>query len=88
MTNACRRVAMKSKMTLAQIAELTGVNASTVSRVLNRNPYVSVEVRQRVGARPISAGDVTIDYILDERLRPAYFKQFSISPKNTRSASS
>ena len=33
------------------------------------------EVRQRVGARPISAGDVTIDYILDERLRELSFEE-------------
>lgn len=36
------------------------------------------EVRERVGARPISAADVTIDYILDERLRELSFEETRI----------
>ncbi|OUN76025.1 hypothetical protein B5G09_11835 [Alistipes sp. An54] len=36
------------------------------------------EVRARVGAHPISAADVTIDYILDERLRELSFEETRI----------
>lgn len=32
-------------------------------------------MRERVGARRIGAGDVTIDYILDERLRELSFEE-------------
>lgn len=36
------------KLTLKEIAKLTGVSRSTVSRVVNNHPKVSAEVRQRV----------------------------------------
>lgn len=39
----------KKKVTIQEIARRCSVSPATVSRVLNRNPYVSVEVRQRVG---------------------------------------
>ena len=49
---------MKSKMTLAQIAELTGVNASTVSRVLNPRTahLVSEPVRKKIQGIAVELG--------------------------------
>src|SRR5512136_1631454 len=37
-----------SKLTLEQVAEMSGVSRSTVSRVINNHPSVKPEVRQRV----------------------------------------
>lgn len=41
-------MAKESKLTLAGLAELAGVSASTVSRALNDNPLIKKETRERI----------------------------------------
>ncbi len=41
---------MAKKVTIQEIARRCNVSPATVSRVLNRNPYISAEVRQKVGS--------------------------------------
>lgn len=44
------------KLTIRQIAELTGVSRSSVSRVLNNHPNVSAEMREKVKAVIVETG--------------------------------
>ena len=41
---------IKKKVTLKDIAEKTGLSVNTVSRVLNKKPYYTKEVEEKVNA--------------------------------------